>query len=102
MVVAFSRAVDTQDDARPPDPTLFDLLWRFLKQKLCANASAMSTDVWAMRAMFNRVDEDGSGYLDAAEVTKLAEDLGLEVTMDEMDESGTGEIKYPEFERWWK
>lgn len=102
MVVAFSRAVEQQDDARPPEPTLFDELWRFVKRKLCAKASALSTDVWAMRAMFNRVDTDGSGYLDSDEVARLAEDLGLDVTMEEMDEAGTGKIKYPEFERWWK
>ena len=102
MVVAFSRAVEQQDDAKPPAPTLFDELWRRVRACICGGTSSMTTDVWAMRAMFNKFDEDGSGYLDEEEVKGLSEELGIAVTLREMDESGSGEIKYPQFERWWK
>ena len=102
LVVAFARAVDQQDNSRAPTPTALDDLLRWLKRTFCAHASDLTTDVWAMRAKFNMIDADGSGYLDADEVANLAENLGINVTMEEMDESGTGLINYPQFERWWK
>lgn len=102
MVVAFSRAVDEQDDAHPPDPTLFDEMFRWIKNNVCGGSSALTADVWAMRAMFNKFDVDGSGYLDEEEVVGLSAELGIAVTLSEMDDSNSGEIKYPQFERWWK
>jgi Ca2+-binding EF-hand superfamily protein len=65
------------------------------------------------RQLFNELDEDGSGYLDRAEVEKAAGLLGssLGILMDTdqqdaafraMDPDGDGEVTFEEFDVWWK
>ena len=66
-----------------------------------------------VRQMFDELDEDGSGYLDRAEVEKAAGLLGssLGVLLDTkqqdmafraMDPDGDGEVTFEEFDQWWK
>ena len=102
MVVAFSRAVETQDNARPPEPNIFNAMWGWFKRKFFGGGGGLASDVWQMRAMFNRFDIDSSGYLDNDEVAGLAEALNIQVTLEEMDYNQSGSVRYPEFERWWK
>jgi hypothetical protein len=61
-----------------------------------------------IRAAFERVDADNSGYIDAQELRQMTEELGI--PMDEsdlqealavMDENGDNEIEFSEFRDWW-
>ena len=61
------------------------------------------------RAMFDRVDLDGSGILDRDEVAYvcqlMGENLGgveIDQVMAEMDADSSGAVQYEEFELWWK
>jgi Ca2+-binding EF-hand superfamily protein len=56
---------------------------------------------WRMRGLFDKVDSDGSGSLDKAEAKELAEQLGTDLDMDEMDHDEDGNITYVEFAAWW-
>jgi Ca2+-binding EF-hand superfamily protein len=56
---------------------------------------------WRMRGMFDKFDADGSGALDRDEAAKLADKLGTELSMDEMDTDEDGSISYVEFAAWW-
>ena len=62
-----------------------------------------------LRAVFNRIDVDGSGALDRSEITDLAmffqeepmTEEQLDKAMAEMDEDGSGEVEFDEFLSWW-
>jgi calmodulin len=61
-----------------------------------------------LKTMFQRVDTDGGGEVDAAEFLQLALDLGLMITLAEMnvifgeiDLDGSGEIDFDEFSEWY-
>ena len=61
-----------------------------------------------LKTMFQRVDVDGSGEVDAAEILALALDLGVQITLQEMqlifgeiDLDGSGEISFDEFSQWY-
>jgi calmodulin len=60
-------------------------------------------------AMFNTVDEDRSGLLDAGELKTLTRMFGVELTDEELemamlqiDNDGSGEVDFDEFYVWWK
>lgn len=60
-----------------------------------------------VRYLFKQVDEDGSGYLDQAEVAKLADKLGHAIrprdlvdVMKDMDPEGTGKVTFEMFRNW--
>ena len=61
------------------------------------------------RVMFQEMDADRSGALDANEVTELCKQMGLkkmkletvEATMAQMDSGGDGRVTFPEFDAWW-
>jgi hypothetical protein len=60
-----------------------------------------------VRYMFALVDEDGGGFLDQAEVAKLASHLGQVIrprdlvdAMKDMDPEGTGEVTFEMFRNW--
>eukprot|EP01052_Picozoa_sp_SAG31_P039756 SAG31_NODE_5582_length_2442_cov_6.075117_3_plen_128_part_00 len=64
-----------------------------------------------MKAIFDKVDLDGSGSIDRRELTKLlggvgytaaAEDTVAVKIMAEMDMDGDGSISFEEFAHWWK
>jgi predicted PurR-regulated permease PerM/Ca2+-binding EF-hand superfamily protein len=57
---------------------------------------------------FEQVDEDGSGYLDREEVRTVVEmfmgqmsDDDLDEAMAALDESGDGQVDFPEFRKYW-
>ena len=103
MVVAFSRAVALKESLRAPDPSTVDIIIRKIKIAFCAGgAAALGTDIWAMRALFNAVDEDGSGFLDGDEVSALAGKLDMKLSIEDMDNDADGTVEYKEFENWWK
>lgn len=61
------------------------------------------------RALFEEMDEDGSGTLDKDEIRILAKRLGkkltnakLDAAMAEMDADGNGDVDFDEFLSWWK
>jgi calmodulin len=61
------------------------------------------------RALFDEIDEDGSGALDRDEIRVLAKRLGkkltnakLDAAMAEMDADGNGDVDFDEFLSWWK
>lgn len=61
------------------------------------------------RALFEEIDEDGSGTLDRDEIRILSRRLGkkltsakLDAAMAEMDEDGNGDVDFDEFLGWWK
>jgi hypothetical protein len=63
----------------------------------------------AVRALFEQVDADNSGYLDAREVQALCTQLHLPVTrtelltaMRQMDRDCSGTVEWPEFRRWFE
>ena len=60
------------------------------------------------KTMFEEMDKDDSGALDAKEVAALCKDMGRKMTkedlaaaMAEMDEDGGGEVEFEEFSHWW-
>ena len=61
------------------------------------------------KTMFFEYDKDRSGYLDLQEVEALCKAMGkklnkkeLEAAHTAMDDDGSGQIDFDEFERWWK
>ena len=61
------------------------------------------------KTMFFEYDKDKSGYLDLQEVEELCKAMGkklnkkdLEAAHTAMDDDGSGQIEFDEFERWWK
>ena len=61
-----------------------------------------------LKVMFGRIDSDGSGEVDAKEVLQLALDLGVEITLAEMqfifaeiDLDDSGQIDFDEFCQWY-
>ena len=59
--------------------------------------------------MWLRFDDDGSGMLDAKEIREVLRAFGkdlnddeFEVAMQEIDEDGSGEVEFEEFQLWWK
>jgi Ca2+-binding EF-hand superfamily protein len=61
-----------------------------------------------VRALFDRIDEDGGGTIDAHEVEDLAHLIDIELTPEqvlqatsEMDEDGSGTANFEEFIHWW-
>ena len=62
-----------------------------------------------MQEVWEQVDENGDGHLDAAEVTRVLKDMGKELTDAEaaeafalMDKDGSGEIDFDEAFAWWE
>ena len=60
------------------------------------------------RSMFDEFDKDDSGELDGKEVQKLCKKMGVKLSkkglaaaMAEMDEDGSGEVGFDEFNLWW-
>ena len=76
-------------------------------EKLCGIIAAPT--IPDAKELFEEIDEDGSGSLDASEVAQLymqarGEKLGkaqLQAAMAEMDTDRSGVVELPEFERWW-
>jgi len=65
----------------------------------------------AMKDLFDEVDEDGNGSLDAEEVARFVRKLKptrfmpaeeVAAVMGEMDTDGDGTVTYDEFAAWWK
>ncbi len=63
----------------------------------------------AVRAIFDRYDEDGSGTIEHSEFRHMIKDLGVEMTRAEFQEAVTmldcdhnGKIDFEEFLLWWK
>ena len=62
-----------------------------------------------MKAVFDRIDENGNGFLDADELRKLASIIDpqglssteLEEALSMMDEDGDAEVDFEEFFEWW-
>lgn len=61
------------------------------------------------RTLFDELDSDGSGFLDADEVKELCKKLGkslnksdVEAALNAMDADGSGEISFGEFQPWWE
>ena len=60
-------------------------------------------------ALFQRVDADGSGELDRAELSLMTRKVGgfemseaeIEAALEQMDADGSGTISAPEFVSWW-
>lgn len=73
-----------------------------------ANESPAEAEARA-RNLFDELDEDGGGTLDAGEISAMAERLGaplrkreLKEAMELMDEDGSGEVDIEEFLLWWQ
>eukprot|EP00658_Telonema_sp_P-2_P083178 TRINITY_DN8940_c0_g1_i1.p1 TRINITY_DN8940_c0_g1~~TRINITY_DN8940_c0_g1_i1.p1 ORF type:complete len:592 (+),score=171.29 TRINITY_DN8940_c0_g1_i1:110-1885(+) len=61
-----------------------------------------------LEAIFNKIDTDGPGALDEAEIKSLAAELGFPLTSTElknamvmMDSNGDGQVELLEFVTWW-
>jgi Ca2+-binding EF-hand superfamily protein len=62
-----------------------------------------------LQEVWERVDENGDGHLDATEVTRVFKDMGRELSdaeaaaaFAEMDKDGSGEIDFDEAFVWWE
>ena len=58
--------------------------------------------------VFGKWDTDGSGFIDAEELTEMVYDQGYFLTKEEveaavvlLDKNGSGKIEYAEFKEWW-
>jgi hypothetical protein len=71
-----------------------------------ANLIELNNELTAlMKATFDSIDADGSGFIDMAELTNVSKALGhelneaeLQVVFDELDENGDRKISFAEFE----
>ena len=68
----------------------------------------VQTERSVIKGIFNKVDADGGGTLDADEVRQMAKVLGIKLTddeqaqmMTELDENGDSEVDFGEFASWW-
>ncbi len=73
-----------------------------LRQSITGEAKPLS------RVMFDKYDEDQSGFISSTELDFLCRDLGSNLTETEigmamrtLDKSGDGKISYDEFHGWW-
>jgi Ca2+-binding EF-hand superfamily protein len=62
-----------------------------------------------VREIFRSYDRDGSGSIDAAELARLLEALGmapteedLAVALEVVDANHGGNVSWPEFSAWWR
>lgn len=75
---------------------------------LLMRISCKFTEEEAVRAAFERLDDDGSGELDIDEIGQLMEAIGrqlnekqLQKMMQEIDEDGSGLVEFDEYWQWW-
>jgi Ca2+-binding EF-hand superfamily protein len=61
-----------------------------------------------VRATFDRFDKNRSGTLEARELARLLEALGMEPdddelarALEELDKDGSGSLSWDEFWKWW-
>lgn len=76
--------------------------------ELLMRVSCKFTEEEAVRAAFERLDDDGSGELDIDEIGQLMETIGrnlnekqLDKMMKEIDEDGSGLVEFDEYWAWW-
>eukprot|EP01043_Picozoa_sp_COSAG02_P034068 COSAG02_NODE_2362_length_9062_cov_129.948789_4_plen_1175_part_00 len=76
--------------------------------ELLMRISCKFTEEEAVRAAFERLDDDGSGELDIDEIGQLMETIGrslnekqLDKMMKEIDEDGSGLVEFDEYWAWW-
>lgn len=69
---------------------------------------ASTSGVDDLRALFAKIDVDGSGTLNSEAVATLSRELGLQLSVEELDQAmaemdadGNGEIDFEEFSSWW-
>eukprot|EP01052_Picozoa_sp_SAG31_P014893 SAG31_NODE_941_length_10868_cov_9.232241_2_plen_701_part_00 len=86
--------------------TLFEPIVKKLKMFGWNTSQVADKD---LKALFDEIDADGGGTLDADEMKELIIGLGQSATdedveklMDEMDEEGDGEVSFEQFRKWWK
>ena len=60
------------------------------------------------QVIFNKYDQDGSGFVDKEELQHLCMEMGTRLTEDELnlavkiiDTNGDGKIAFPDFKKWW-
>jgi hypothetical protein len=100
--LGFSRDCDVEERALADDLAAREL-------RLGATSSPASHRMMLVaRDLFDELDLDASGSLDAAEVRQLlrvlgkdASDLSLRVLMRELDADGSGSVQFDELWAWW-
>ena len=77
---------------------------RNLEQAKVASDSRRGDSLTACRALFDRIDVDGSGTLEREEIAMLATKMGrglksaeLDSAMEAMDADGNGSVDFDEF-----
>ena len=89
----------------------FKAWWRAMKTSGGDSglAAAMEEADERVEALFNEIDDDGSGTLDSDEVAQLSKNLGklltdaeLDKAMKEMDDDGNNSVDLVEFKVWWR
>eukprot|EP01052_Picozoa_sp_SAG31_P001698 SAG31_NODE_57_length_29727_cov_12.584568_19_plen_2101_part_00 len=78
------------------------------KQEEAQRQEEMRHERERVKDLFEQMDADQSGWLSKDEIFMLVRTLGLKLSnsqlqaaMAEMDEDGSGEVMYDEFESWW-
>lgn len=99
-----ARALSSQLIAAALDQTAE--IWRIRRR---AAVRVNETDPELLAELFNKIDTDGSGYLDREEIAQLSEELGkplskaeLDDAMHSMDADGSGEVDLEEFISWFE
>jgi hypothetical protein len=101
---ARGRALSSQLIAAALDQTAE--VWRIRRR---AAVRVSETDPELLADLFNKIDTDGSGYLDRDEIAQLSIELGkplseaeLDDAMLSMDADGSGEVDLEEFVGWFE
>ena len=84
------------------------LLWITAQSAAAGNISELRVLYLSQHALFDSIDEDGSGTLERDEIDKLAKEMDtpltdreLDVAMATMDADGSGEVDFEEFSDWY-
>lgn len=59
------------------------------------------TEWYKMRRCFEKIDVDGGGTLDHDEIKRLAYMLNMDLRIEDIDNDGSGEVDFQEFQQWW-
>merc|ERR1712159_969940 len=101
-----SDGSDDEDAVGPTDEEINEIFLKRYKmskeelQQMAERLGIQLNNLCYLKQEFDAYDEDRSGYIDVKELKELLEKLGEELSEEELDQDGSGEIEFFEFVEW--